>query len=178
MSTAIVVSPYERMVADYFDEVKGYLCKTDLQFLRKSKKGKVRSDIDILAYKPKENRFLVCEVISYTPTTKRNKETIEKKIDIILGSDMKRFLKKYYGVEDYDKMLVVWTIPEWLRDRVKNVNIDLFSFNDILLHSLLYLKEKREEKGGWVAVTNVTMLVLQTVLHFGEDLEMLQAVSN
>jgi len=84
LSTAIVISPYERMVTDYFEEVRGYLCKTEVEFLRRSKGRTVRSDIDVLAYKPKENRFLVCEVISYTPTTKKNKETIENKIDTIL----------------------------------------------------------------------------------------------
>lgn len=106
MSTAIVASTYERIVADYLEEVEGYLCKTDVEFLKTSKSGeRVRSDIDISAYELKEHRFLVCEVISITPTTQKEKKETVEKISTISGPDIKRFLKECYGVDDYAECL-------------------------------------------------------------------------
>ena len=165
LSTAVAVSPYESVVADYLEVVRGYLCRTDVEFLMLKRGRWVRSDIDVLAYKPKEGRFVVCEVISYTP----ERDEIESKTDVISSSDVRHFLKENYGADDYDMMLVVWSIPEWLRIYAEDKGIELLSFRDIIRSLIEYLKKKREEKRGWVGVSNVTMLVLQMVIHFKEQ---------
>jgi hypothetical protein len=171
MSTAIVVSPYESMVVDYLEEIEGYLCKTDVQFSFKDRGRKVRCDIDVLAFHPKRKKFLVCEVISYTPTTTKDKETIKRKIQIISSQNLKDFLKKRYGIENYEKMLVTWTATRWLKNQVNDSDVKLLTFKEIAQRLIDYLKKKRDEAGGWIGVPNLTLLVLQTVLHFKEELE-------
>jgi hypothetical protein len=173
MSTAIVVSPYESMVVDYLQEIEGYFCKTDVQFLfQKSdirgRKRNVRCDIDILAFHPKKESFLVCEVVSYTPTAKKDKEKIKQKIQIISNGNLRDFLKKHYGINKYGIMLVTWTATPWLKKQFGNSSVRLLTFKEITQRLIDYLKKKRGVANGWVGVSNLTLLVLQTVLHFRE----------
>jgi len=172
MSTAIVASPYESMVVDYLEEIEGYLCKTDVQFLLKSRGRNVRCDIDILAFNPKRKKFLVCEVISYTPTSKKDIEAVKRKIEIISSQNLKDFLEKQYGIDKYEKMIVTWTKTDWLKKQVNKSNVKLLTFKEIAQRLIDYLEKKRDEAGGWVGVPNLTLLVLQTILHFKSELKL------
>lgn len=177
MSTAIVVSPYERVVTDYFKEVEECLCKTDVEFFMRIKDvhghmRRARRDIDILAYKPKEKKFSVCEVISYSPSERQHRAIIEKKIKAISSSDLKRFLKENYGIDKYEKRLVTWTKSDWVKELAESSNVKLLSFKEVFQSLIDCLKERRAcANDSWIGVTSVTMLVLQTVLHFKKELK-------
>ena len=171
MSTAIVISPYESIVMDYLQEVEGYICITDVRFPYKSGKRTVYGDVDILAFNPKSNKFLICEVISYTPRTKKDQEVIERKIRVMSGKYLKNFLRSRYGVEEYEKMLIVWRETPWLKERLSGSDFKLLTFKDIIQRMINYLKEKQDEVEAWVRVSSLTLLILQIVIHFRDELE-------
>lgn len=170
MSTAIVASHYESIMVDYLKDIEGFLCKTDIDFFinRKIESGrimKIRCDIDILAFSPKKKTYRVYEVLSYTPTAKKDKAEVIRKIKILSSQELKKFLAGEFDIHKFEKWLVVWRKTDWVKTETSNSNVNLISFEEVLQKMLDYLKSKMEEKNGWVNPQNQTMLILQTILY-------------
>ena len=69
-------------------------------------------------------------------------------------------------------MIVTWTKTDWLKKQVNKSNVKLLTFKEIAQRLIDYLEKKRDEAGGWVGVPNLTLLVLQTILHFKSELKL------
>ena len=97
---------------------------------------------------------------------------VKRRIGIISSQNLKDFLKKRHGIDKYEKTIVTWTETDWLKKQVSKSDVKLLTFKEIAQRLIDHLKKKRGEAGGWVGVPNLTLLVLQTILHFKSELKL------
>ena len=97
---------------------------------------------------------------------------VKRRIGIISSQNLKDFLKKRHGIDKYEKTIVTWTETDWLKKQVSKSDVKLLTFKEIVQRLVDYLEKKQDKAGGWVGIPNLTLLVLQTILHFKSELKL------
>lgn len=144
----------EQIAKAYFEEVYGYIVKTNHYFKKVRAKGSGPSDIDLILHHPKDGLFgknAICSVKGWQSHTIRlktikNKSKFEEKWRIFEDQEISAG-KKFFGDNAFEKILI---LPPIYRSEKKDAieyckeeyNIRLLNFADILIELIEHLSKQ------------------------------------
>lgn len=151
----------EQIAKAYFEEVHGYMVKTNHYFKKVRDRGSGPSDIDLILHHPKDGAFgknAICSVKgwqSHTISLKtiKNKSNFEEKWRIFEDQEISAG-KEFFGNNDFNKILV---LPPIYKSEKKDAiiyckeeyKIQLLNFSDILIELIEYLSKSKNLKRAY-----------------------------
>jgi len=151
---------YVALVKEFL-ELQDFVVRTETKFpiLKRDKNGIMRTswgDIDILAYRIKDNMIAEVIVGEVKGESKSEKEILEIIEDKFENKHVKKWLQGLIGLSEYKKYLYCWSWTSKRREFANQNGITPVSFSEII-DSLV---NKVEEHEGWIYLNDFPNLML------------------
>jgi|GEM_PF-6159289 len=177
----------EQIAKVYFEELYGYVVKTNHYFKKRGKKGAGPADIDLILVHPKNGKYgkkAICSVKgwqSYKITLKsiKNRQLFEKEWKI---SDWQELAaaERFFGSKYFNKILILPPIERKNKKKAieyckRKYGIVLLDFSDVLFELIEYLSQENRMYRSFEAESLQTLrMILVNLLQIKENELILQ----
>ena len=182
----------EQIAKAYFEEVHGYMVKTNHYFKKVRDTGSGPADIDLILYHPREGNFgkqAICSVKGWQSQTIRlkaikDKPTFEENWRIFEDQEISEG-ERFFGNKDFAKILILPPIHKSEKKEAKKYcekeyKIQLLDFSDILIELIEHLSNPSNLNRAYdiEALQVLRMVLINIVQIVGEKIYIQSSLVN